>query len=66
MSKILAKIPNDSTYNQDEGFNKVIELTRDDVPLYSLDLSKATDRLPVALSERIVEKITGNAEFAAL
>lgn len=60
LANILKTIPMDCTFNQDEGFKRVLELTRGQKAVYSLDLSKATDRIPVKALSRMISYITGN------
>ncbi|AEP83726.1 RNA-dependent RNA polymerase [Tuber excavatum mitovirus] len=62
----LECIPQDYTYNQEAGFSKVLDFTRLGKTCYSLDLSKATDRLPLALQERVMGIILGDSELARL
>jgi hypothetical protein len=66
LKNVLSNIPNDFTYNQEKGFNYVLDLTRQNIPCYSLDLSKATDRLPLKLQTRILGIILGNSVLAEL
>jgi len=60
LQEALKLIPNDFTYNQDAGFEFVKEMSRAGRTLYSLDLSKATDRLPVKLQVRILGYYLGD------
>jgi hypothetical protein len=50
---ILDKIPMDGTFNQ----TKPLEFSKNWKSLYSLDLSSATDRLPVSLQAEILNKL---------
>jgi hypothetical protein len=49
--KILSKLPMDGTFHQ----TKPLERSRNWKELYSLDLSSATDRLPISLQANIIE-----------
>lgn len=60
---ILRKIPNDGTFDQDGSVNRSIEKMAKYGVAYSLDLSSATDRLPVRLTSRILETILGIEGF---
>jgi len=57
---ILRKMPTDGTFNQTEPINNLIEkfgYPKGFVPrrtFYSLDLSAATDRLPVSLQKPLI------------
>ena len=56
----LKKIPMDGTFHQ---LNPLMRVPWGKVPLYSLDLSSATDRLPIELQKWILSSIFGE-EFA--
>lgn len=50
---ILRKIPMDGTFNQLAPIHRLLK--RERKGLYSLDLSAATDRLPVRLQARLLD-----------
>jgi len=55
---ILRKIPMDGTFNQLRPIRRLLKITeRQGLPLYSLDLSSATDRLPVAIQARLLDRL---------
>lgn len=56
--KILRRIPNDGTFDQDASVKRSIEKAQRYGVSYSFDLSSATDRLPVALTAQILEDLT--------
>lgn len=58
--RILRKLPSDRTFSQNP-FNKWIY---NDHYFWSLDLSAATDRLPIALQEKIIECLYSNQDLA--
>jgi hypothetical protein len=51
--------PCDFTFDQDAGFRKLQKYTLNRVPVWSLDLSKATDRLPIQLQVEIMNLLFG-------
>lgn len=55
----LRKIKTDATYNQEDGFKRVISLANRRGCCYSFDLSKATDRFPLRLQAYVVESMFG-------
>jgi len=58
---LLEQLPTDGTFNQQKPLIRL--LNRDPKSLWSLDLSAATDRLPVSLQERLLNVLTvGNSE----
>jgi hypothetical protein len=54
--KILRKIPMDGTFNQLGPINRLLKMENRQ-GLYSLDLSAATDRLPVSLQARLLDHL---------
>jgi len=54
-------------YKMDGTFNQVKPLSHmiNSAALYSLDLSSATDRLPISLQVKLLAAITGSPEFAS-
>jgi len=63
---ILKRIPMDSTFDQDGGADRVKALTKGSEPCYSLDLSAATDRLPVKFLEHVISGIFQDPYLARL
>lgn len=57
MLKTLRMIPNDGTFNQDESVKRSKDKAILANKAYSFDLSAATDRLPVELTEFILSLI---------
>lgn len=55
--KILKKIAMDGTFNQEQPLGNIPE----GCPLYSFDLSSATDRLPLSLQKRLVSELFGDS-----
>lgn len=64
--KILRTIHQDSTFDQGEGAKKVKEWSKGNKPIFSLDLSKATDRFPAQLQMKLLGKISANIKFAEM
>jgi len=56
---ILRKKKTDSTYNQEDGFARVIELANRTGYCASFDLSSATDRFPVSIQKEVVKLLFG-------
>jgi len=53
---ILRRIPMDGTFNQLKPLYRLIKMAqRRGLPLYSLDLSAATDRLPVTIQAELLD-----------
>lgn len=65
-ASVLSSIPNDGTYDQDGAFEKVLEFTRRRLPLFSIDLSKATDRLPLKIQVKLMSLLVGDKDIAEL
>jgi hypothetical protein len=59
LAGILKTIPMDCTFDQIAGFNAVLKMSSVNDEMYSLDLSKATDRLPALAQRRILEHLFG-------
>nr|UYL94482.1 MAG: RNA-dependent RNA polymerase [Leptosphaeria biglobosa mitovirus 5] len=57
MFSVLRLIPNDGTFNQDESISRSRDKAIKSNQAFSFDLSAATDRLPVILTEKILSKI---------
>lgn len=62
---ILQRIPQDGTFDQTKPLDFLIEKVNKGVvkSLYSLDLTAATDRLPVALQVHLVNDLVGDISF---
>jgi len=56
---LLAKIPNDATFDQDAAFKRAISKSKISGHCYGYDLSSATDRLPIVLQGVILEGLIG-------
>jgi len=61
-NKLLRRIPTDMTFNQDAFSHNVLPTLPDNNSYHSIDLSAATDRMPIALQCRLVEHLYGSAE----
>jgi len=66
LASALKSIPQDCTFDQDRGFEQVLELTKSSNEVYSLDLSKATDRLPLKAQVSMMAALLGDEELAKL
>lgn len=58
---ILSKLEMDGTKDQNFFTRKPL-LPKQDNKFHSLDLTAATDRMPIALQQRVVEHLYGSAE----
>lgn len=65
LAGILSNLKQDSTWNQDRGAAQVRDWTLEPIltPLYSFDLTAATDRFPICLQELILSKLTKSSEY---
>lgn len=61
LNSILKEIKQDCTYDQGSFYNKLPR----NVTYHSLDLSNATDRMPVSLQEFILSEVIGSEKAAA-
>jgi hypothetical protein len=61
---LLRKLPNDGTFNQEEAFNRAIEKSIYYGHAWSVDLSSATDRLPIEIQKYLVSALTGSKVLA--
>lgn len=59
--RLLEGLPNDGTFDQDASFARALEKAVLYNCAYSVDLSSATDRLPIDLQVRIIDIIYGSA-----
>nr|UJQ92591.1 MAG: putative RNA-dependent RNA polymerase [Mitoviridae sp.] len=67
IANILKTFENDGTFSQDKVSERVKNWTSfSNLDLYSLDLTAATDRLPIKLQERILSVLVGNDKFGEL
>lgn len=57
--KFLKGLPNDGTFDQDASFARALEKSISFRSCYSVDLSSATDRLPIDLQVGILDKLVG-------
>lgn len=64
--ELLALLPNDYTYNQDAGFEAIKAFSAKGYTLYSLDLSKATDRLPATSQRDVLAILLDDKETAEM
>jgi len=60
---LLRRLPNDGTFDQDQSFQRAKEKATLVNEAFSIDLSAATDRLPLFLQEHILNVLTGNPDF---
>lgn len=56
---VVRCIPRDCTFDQDKGRRVIEEISATGVPMWSFDLSNATDRLPRAFAVQVLEPILG-------
>jgi hypothetical protein len=61
LNGILRRIPQDCTFNQ----NRFLACLPPKGPYYSIDLSNATDRMPLALQLKVVREVIGEARANA-
>jgi hypothetical protein len=64
LNKVLKRIPNDCTYDQNLFSSSSPAVLPDGNSYHSIDLTAATDRMPIALQKRIVKHVYGSAEKA--
>lgn len=64
--ELLKRIPNDGTFNQEAAIERGMTKAMIAGKAFSFDLSAATDRLPVLLSEKILASLLGNNLMARL
>lgn len=53
----LKRLPNDGTFDQDESFRRCLEKAQLYNCAFSVDLSSATDRLPIKLQSKVIDLI---------
>jgi len=66
LASVLDRIPNDFTNSHEKGFERVRQLTVESDECHSLDLSAATDRLPVKAQGRMIGILLGNSYLGDL
>jgi hypothetical protein len=64
VNSILKKIPMDCTFNQNHFSTYLPQIRLRNNHYSSIDLTAATDRMPIALQKRVVEFLYGSAEKA--
>lgn len=57
--KFLKGLPNDGTFDQELAYKRALDKSIEYRSVYSVDLSSATDRLPIDLQVGILDKLTG-------
>lgn len=62
--KILNNIPQDCTFNQEIGIPIIKSWTETSKEIHCFDLRAATDRWPLILQIRLLERLTSNSTFA--
>jgi hypothetical protein len=65
LNKILKNIKADMTFNQDLFTTRIPDLTGTAHSFQSIDLSAATDRMPIALQRRVIEFLVGTEKSLA-
>jgi len=58
MMKFISRLPTDSTFDQNKGFKRAMELSQGK-SCYSYDLSSATDRFPLSLQTQVIRSFFG-------
>jgi hypothetical protein len=61
--KLLEKLPNDGTFDQEASFRRCQEKATTFRSAYSIDLSSATDRLPLRIQADVLDVLTGVEGF---
>ena len=61
--KILKEIPQDGTFDQLRPVERLLKRVDGQTPLYSYDLSSATDRIPIKIQELLLAEVFGE-DFA--
>lgn len=62
---LLRKLPNDGTFNQDESFRRCQSKASIFGSAFSIDLSSATDRLPISIQADVLDVLTGREGFGS-
>jgi hypothetical protein len=65
LGEILRKLPQDCTFDQDKGISSMKSWTLSDQEIHSIDLSSASDRFPITLQCKVMEKLTEDSEFVS-
>jgi len=63
IANVNKSIEADCTFDQDAGFDKVLAFTRRRDDVFSLDLSKATDRLPAVAQAAMLSALLGDDKY---
>jgi hypothetical protein len=63
---ILKGLPMDSTFDQDAGFRKMLGLSKGAYPLDSVDMTAATDSIPMSWHREVIRRLLDNEDFASL
>jgi len=63
--KLLRKLPNDGTFDQDSSFRRSQVKATKVGQAYSIDLTAATDRLPLIIQSNILDVLTNNESFGS-
>lgn len=66
LANSLKQIEMDCTFDQNKGFERMLKLSKGRKDVHSLDLSKATDRIPVKALEAMIAFMTGSEAIAKL
>lgn len=66
LTYVLKDLPMDSTFDQEGGFRRILELSKGKSEVFSLDLSKATDRIPVKALVRMISILVGSDQIGNL
>lgn len=62
--KLLKSLPNDGTFDQNASFTRAMEKSVKYGHAWSVDLTSATDRLPIILQESLLSSLTGSRDLA--
>jgi len=63
--KLLRSLPNDGTFDQESSFRRAQEKATASGKAFSVDLSSATDRLPISIQADILDIFTGVEGFGS-
>jgi hypothetical protein len=63
--KLLRSLPNDGTFDQDASFKRAQEKATASGNAFSVDLSSATDRLPISIQGDVLDVFTGIEGFGS-
>jgi len=62
---LLRRLPNDGTFDQDESFRRCQSKASTFGNAFSIDLSSATDRLPISIQADVLDVLTGKEGFGS-